>query len=140
MDLAKAAKEAGTKVYVLISSANASTESHLAYPRMKGQIEKSILELGFDKTVIVRPGLILGPREESRPWEAVAQGVTNMMGWISKPWLSDPYAQNATEIARASVSAGMKALKGTDEESKQKVWFLHGKDIIRLGRTEWKET
>lgn len=138
--LARAAKEAGTRVYVLISSTNANENSPLAYPRMKGQIEKSVLELGFEKTVIVRPGLILGPREDSRPWEAVAQGVGNALGWISKPWLSDAWAQSAEEIARASVSAGMRALKGTDEESRQKVWYLHGKDIIRLGRTEWKET
>ncbi|KAL1955742.1 hypothetical protein VTO42DRAFT_8140 [Malbranchea cinnamomea] len=140
LELARAAKEAGSRVYVLISAVGADASSMVAYNRMKGQIEKSILDLGFEKTVIVRPGLILGTREESRPLEYAIRGIGNVMASISKPWLSDWWAQDASEIARAAVSAGMKALEDTGTEGQQKVTILNGKDIIRLGRTEWKAT
>jgi uncharacterized protein YbjT (DUF2867 family) len=136
--LARAAKESGVKVYVLISAVGADAKSRIPYSRMKGEIEQGIINLGFEKTVIVRPGAILGNREESRPLESVIVGVGKLMGGISKPWLRDWWAQDALEIARASVSAGLEALNGTGEGEK-KVRFLFSSEITRLGRTEWKE-
>ena len=40
VELAKAAKEAGSKVYVLISSATSNKDSRFGYVRMKGEIEE----------------------------------------------------------------------------------------------------
>src|ERR1700761_2279142 len=48
VELAKAAKAAGTKTYVLISSHGASTNATLAYFRMKGEIEEHIKEVDFE--------------------------------------------------------------------------------------------
>lgn len=136
VELAAAAKKAGTKVYVLISSSGASAGSRIAYSKMKGEIEDHIKELGFDQMVILRPGLIAGNREESRMGEAVIRKVAAGLGMISTH-LKDPWAQEAEVIGKAAVSAGLKALNG---EAPEKVWVLTGSDIIRLGRTEWKET
>ena len=140
IELARAAKDAGTKVYVLISAGGANSRSSLPYVRMKGEIEKDVLDLGFEKTVIVRPGMLLGDRGETRMLEAPVAAIAKSLGWISKPLLRDPWAQDGQEVARASVSAAMAALKGTGEEGQQKVRYLSAKDIIRLGRTEWKES
>jgi uncharacterized protein YbjT (DUF2867 family) len=106
------------------------------YSRMKGEIEDHIKELDFDKTIILQPGLITGKREESRPAEAIMRGVAGAFGAVSTKWLKDGWAQDADLIARAAVSAALKAEAG---EVKDKVWVLKGSDIIRLGRTEWKE-
>lgn len=108
--------------------------------RLKGEIERDVLDLAFEKTVILRPGMLLGDREESRMLEAPLVGIGKSLGWISKPWLRDWWAHDAEEVARASVSAGMKALKGTGEEGQQKVRMVSAKDIIRLGRTEWENS
>jgi len=43
----------------------------IPYTRMKGELEDSVNALGFDHTIILRPGLIVGGREESRPTEFV---------------------------------------------------------------------
>jgi len=43
----------------------------IPYSKMKGELEDSVNALGFDHTIIVRPGLIVGGREESRPAEFV---------------------------------------------------------------------
>ena len=135
MELAKAAKEAGSKVCVLISSASANKKSMFAYFKMKGEIEEDIKALGFENTVIVQPGLIAGRRLESRPSEAVVRHVANFAGMINSHYLKDGWAQEADIIAKAAVSAGLKALNG---EAPSKVWELKAAEIIRLGRTDWK--
>jgi len=135
IELAKAAKEAGTKVYVLVSSRGASKNALLGYPKMKGEIEEDVKALKFEHTVILRPGLIAGNRQESRPLEAVLRNVAGFAGKVSTHWLKDSWAQEADVIAKAAVSAGLKAANG---EAPGAVWELEGADIIRLGRTEWK--
>jgi uncharacterized protein YbjT (DUF2867 family) len=136
IELAKAAKQAGVKYYVLISAASSNAKSMVPYSRMKGEIEDHIKELDFDRTIILQPGLITGKREESRPAEAIMRGVAGAFGAVSTKWLKDGWAQDADVIARAAVSAALKAEAG---EVKDKVWVLKGSDIIRLGRTEWKD-
>jgi len=136
IELAKAAKESGTKVYVLISSGGANPKSFFGYQKMKGEIEENIRALGFEHMIILRPGLIAGHREENRALEAAFRKVANIAGHINSTWLKDPWAQEADVIAKAAVNAGLKAVNG---EAKEKVWILGGKDIIKLGRTEWKD-
>ncbi len=136
IELAKAAKQAGTKTYVLISAANANTNAFFAYSKMKGEIEEHVKEVGFDHTIIVRPGLISGEREESRPSEAVIRKVAAGFGKISTHYLKDFWAQDADVIARAAVQAALKAEKG---EVKDNVWVLNAREIIQLGRTDWKD-
>ncbi len=136
IELAKAAKQSGTKTYVLISAASASSNAFFAYTKMKGEIEDHIKELDFEHTVIVRPGLIAGEREESRAAEAVFRKIAAGLGKVSTRWLKDGWAQDADVIARAAVSAALKIERG---EVKDKVWVLGGSDIIQLGRTEWQD-
>lgn len=76
IELAKEAKAAGTKVFVLISGNGANKDSRIPYVRLKGEIEEDVKALDFDHTVILRPGLISGKREESRPAEAVVRQVS----------------------------------------------------------------
>ncbi len=138
VELAKAAKEAGSKVYVLISSVGANKNASMsAYFKMKGEIEEDIKAMGFENMVIVRPGLIAGKREESRPAEAVLRVVAGALGKINTQYLKDWWAQDADVIARAAVSAGLMA---ANEKVPSKVWEIAGADIVRLGRTEWKES
>ena len=56
---AKAAKENGVKNYVLVSSVSASTKSPFFYNKMKGQLEEDIVELGFEKTIILKPPILV---------------------------------------------------------------------------------
>ncbi|EAW06652.1 uncharacterized protein ACLA_083470 [Aspergillus clavatus NRRL 1] len=132
VEMARAARDAGTKVYVLISSSGASKTSSFAYPRMKGEIEDDVKALGFERTVILRPGLISGQREESRPAEAAVRFIAGFAGKIYSG-LKDGWAQDADVIARAAVNAGLKALEGDVPAGSEKVWVLTGSDIIRFG-------
>lgn len=133
--MARAAKNAGTKVYVLISSAGVSKTSMLPYSKLKAELDEAVSDLGFDKTVLVKPGLIVGQRADRRTAEAVLRTVAKLGGKISEPWLKDWWAQDAHVIARAAVKAGQLALEGKAPEGK--VWILSQADIRRLGRDEW---
>lgn len=132
--LAKAARlrtDAPVGTYVLISSGGASSSSSMPYLRLKGDIERDIIELDFSHTVILRPGVISGPREESRPAEAVLRWIAGAMGAISGGLLKDFWAQDGDVIARAAVRAGLKAGRN---EFPEKVTILGGKQILELGR------
>jgi uncharacterized protein YbjT (DUF2867 family) len=135
LEMAKAAKAAGTKAYVLISSASSDAKSSFAYLKMKGDLEEAVKALDFEHTIIVRPGLIVGDRKESRLAEGVVRNVAKLAGAISGNKLKDFWAQDADVIAEAAVRAGLDAVEG---KATEKVRVVTQADIIRLGRTEWK--
>jgi uncharacterized protein YbjT (DUF2867 family) len=111
-----------------------SKTSIFAFSRMKAGLEEAVTELGFEHTVILKPGLIVGTREDSRPPEAVFRGIAKFMGAVSGGYLKDWWAQDAEVIGRAAISAGLKALEG----EAPKVWDIAQLEIVKLGKTEWK--
>lgn len=137
LELAKAAKAAGVQTYVLISSGGANPKSSMAYPKMKGELEEGVKALGFKHTVILRPGLIVGNREDSRPPEFVIRKIAGFAGHFLGNKAKDFWAQDADVIARAAVNAGLQCVEGKREEGD---WLLGQADIVRLGRTEWTQT
>ncbi|RMJ27195.1 Protein fmp-52, mitochondrial [Aspergillus sp. HF37] len=133
VEMARAARDAGTKVYVLISSTGANPASGIAYSRMKGEIEEDVKALGFERTVILRPGLIAGVREESRPMEAAARYMAGFAGKLHAG-LKDGWAQDAEVIGRAAVNAGVRALEGNVPQGSEGVWVLYGNEILQVGK------
>jgi uncharacterized protein YbjT (DUF2867 family) len=136
VELAQAAKAAGVKVYVLISTAGASTTARFPYTRMKAELDEAVKALDFEHTVIVKPGLISGTREDSRPAEAFVRGIASVANVISGGFLKDFWSQDADVIAKAAVTAGLKCLEKPADCPK--VWEVTQSEVIRLGRTEWK--
>lgn len=128
------------KVYVLISSAGVSTTSMFPYGRMKAELEEAVKALEFSHTVILRPGLLVGERRDSRPAEAVLRGVARAAGMVGGGLLKDFWAQDADVIGRAAVSAGLRCLEedGGGGKMEGRVWVVDQSEIVRLGRTEWK--
>ena len=118
------------ETYVLISSNGANHTSYFAYPKMKGELEEAVKGLGFKHTVIVRPGLIVGDRSESRPAEAALRGLARGLKGLT-PKMTDWWAQDASTIARAAVNAGVQCMDGKKEDG---VWLVEMKDIVALGK------
>jgi hypothetical protein len=101
---------------------------------MKGELEDAVSEIEFEKVVLLRPGLIVGDREQRRLPEVILGKLANLTGYIG---LKNVWAQDAIVIARAAVKAGLEAKEGKAPEGR--VWVLGQGDIVRLGKTEWKE-
>jgi uncharacterized protein YbjT (DUF2867 family) len=63
---ATAAKEAGARHMIAVSSVGASTKSSTFYLRTKGEVEDGLKQLGFARLDILRPGLLTGDRGTER--------------------------------------------------------------------------
>lgn len=78
---AKAAKAAGVKTYVYISSAGTRSliGGMVPYSKMKVGVEDAIKELDFEQAIILRPATILGERETPK-----APFIENLMSNLNK--------------------------------------------------------
>jgi uncharacterized protein YbjT (DUF2867 family) len=66
--VARAAKEAGVRQFIYVSSAGANPLSKTFYLRVKGEVEKALIKLRFTRLDILRPGLLRGQRERDPRW------------------------------------------------------------------------
>ena len=102
----------------------------------------------FDRVVIVRPGLIVGERQEGRAVEGSLRALAKGLGAMSGGRLKDFWAQDADVIARAAVVAGVMAAEGRVPAAAAaaattscggvgkdgKVWVVDQKQILKLGK------
>jgi len=131
LSVAQAAKENGTQVYVLISSTGSGPNSPFPYGKMKGDLEEAVKKLEFPYTVILRPGILVGTRQESRPAEAVMRSIAKGLRMVSKDLLTDWWAQDVDTVGRAAVRAGWECLEG---KRKKGVWVLEQAEIVKMGK------
>lgn len=83
---AKAAKENGVENYVLVSASNASSNSIVFYSKMKGDLERSVKELGFEKLIIMQPPLLVrkGSERKTEVYTAKTLRLLNSWGLLKK--------------------------------------------------------
>ncbi|EQL04010.1 NAD(P)-binding domain protein [Ophiocordyceps sinensis CO18] len=135
VELARAAKQAGVGTFVFVSSGGTRglVSSMAPYSKMKNGVEDVVRDLGFDQAVILKPGVILGQREQGRLVEGIAQTVARGLGKLGAG-VQDMIGQDADVIARAAVRAAQLAAQG---KAPSKYWVVEASEIVRLGRTEW---
>ena len=99
----------GARAYALNSALGADPRSKVFYSRTKGELERDLQKLGYPSLTLVRPGLIGGEREESRPAEQI--GVT-LSQWL-RPLLPLRYrVVPAENIAHHLLLAALAARHG----------------------------
>ncbi|PHH61375.1 hypothetical protein CDD81_453 [Ophiocordyceps australis] len=133
--LARAAHQAGTRTFVFISAQGTRNmlSARSPYCQMKNGVEDAVRDMGFEHAIMIKPGIILGPREQSRTVEGLAQTTVRALGCVSG-WAKDSVGQDAEVIARAAVRAAQLAEQG---KAPSKFWLVEPKDIVKLGRDEW---
>jgi len=100
--LAQLAKRAGIQQVLNVSAKGANSKSLVFYNRSKAELEKRLIELKFEKTIIVRPALLLGERKENRPGEKIGQVIFKNLNFLFPKSLK---AVSADAVARALVKA-----------------------------------
>lgn len=95
-EVAKAAADNGVKKYSLVSSAGADYESRVFYSRLKGELDDDVKALPFEVITIMRPSILAGERNESRPGESIGMffmkfltripGLKNTALFPDEPW------------------------------------------------------
>lgn len=73
LDFATKCRKSGIERFILLSALGADSGSGVFYSRVKGELEKEIMALGFRYLTIVRPSLLEGPRSEWRRGEYIAR-------------------------------------------------------------------
>lgn len=116
----------GGNTFVLVSSVGASAQSSNFYLRVKGEAEQALATVGFDRLILLRPSLLLGAREESRPGEAIARAVMPVLGRL----LLGPFERYRGIPAHTVARALVTALDG--QTSGVSIWY-HG-EILAAAR------
>lgn len=76
---AVAARQAGIRHMILVTSIGADPASGNFYLRTKGEVEAQVRKLGFDRVDFLRPSLLVGKRRPVRPLERLAMVFAPLM-------------------------------------------------------------
>ncbi len=112
VSFARWARQHGCPTFVLVSSLGADPRSRSFYLRVKAEAERAIETLGFARVIVLRPGLLLGSREESRPAEAIARAVMPLLGKLLVGNLDRYRGVDAHTVAKAMATAALDSQLG----------------------------
>jgi uncharacterized protein YbjT (DUF2867 family) len=104
---AEIAKQQKAKQIVFVSSVGATRQTSNFYLRVKGETEDLLERMKFHRVDIIRPGVLIGPREDSRPGEAIAQ----KLSFIYNPFLQGPLRRYRAIEADAVAAAALELLR-----------------------------
>lgn len=122
---AAAAKSAGARHFLMVSSVGANPATRNFYLRTKGEAEAAIQSIGFDRIDIFRPGLLRGDRPGvSRPGESFMMAISPLTDVLT-PHVFDQYRS----IAAESVAAAMAASLGREGSG---TFILENRDMLSL--------
>ena len=119
--VAQVARINGIQNLALISAPGASVKSLFAYTKIKGELERDVMKLTFDKLTIIRPGLLKGPRTKKRFFEEKAGRIFNLFPII--PGLEALKPVSGKLVAFTCLE------KALDQESGQRIF--NPKDILQ---------
>lgn len=71
LEVATRAHAAGATRHALVSSVGAALNARSIYLRQKAELEAAVEALGWERAIVARPSVLLGPREARRPLEGV---------------------------------------------------------------------
>lgn len=107
VELARLSAQQGVGQFLLISAIGADPGSRIFYNRVKGLTEEAVKVLPFRTVHILRPSLLLGPRREWRPAEAVSQRILPLFSGLLqgplrkyRPVQAETVAAKMVELAK----------------------------------------
>ena len=105
---ARAARAAGARQMVTVSSVGADVGSRNFYLRLKGELEGALAEMGFDRVDIFRPGLLRGKRGGER---RIGERIGIAISPVANLFLQGPlerFAAIDAELVAAAVAASLR--------------------------------
>ncbi len=105
LNFAQKAKASGIENYVLVSSIGANSKSALFYTRIKGELDDTVANLGFENLTILRPSYLSGERDEKRWMEELSLPV---VGFVTKLILKKYRPISGETVAKAMINGVLK--------------------------------
>ena len=123
--IASLAKKQGIPHMLVITAMGANEQSRFYYNRVKGKLENALIELGLQRLSIIRPSLLVGPREEFRLGEKVGEKLLKLANPLLIGALKRSRAIEASQVAKAMIVI---ALHG----KKQSVTIYPSQDLAKM--------
>ncbi|MBJ7222405.1 MULTISPECIES: NAD(P)H-binding protein [unclassified Brenneria] len=120
---AKTALALGAKHLLVVSSLSANAASPFFYPRVKGEMEKSLRQQGWQHLTLARPSMLLGERVDSRPLESLTAPIFR---FFPAQWR----AIDGKTVAQALLNQAF------SPEPKAKVTVLESDQLRALGKRQ----
>lgn len=95
----------GARHYALVSALGASAASNVFYSRVKGELEDAVRAMPWPSLCLLRPSVIAGDRQESRPIERLME---HTLKFAPRRWRPVP----ASDIAAAMIATALQGRKG----------------------------
>lgn len=124
--IARLARDAGARRFLLVSSIGANPATSNFYLSVKGAAEDAVAACGYPELHIFRPGPLMGPRRENRPGERVGILFTRLLTPVLAGGLRRFRPIPARTVAAAMVGAARAGAEG------RHVYTFD--DIVRLAR------
>jgi uncharacterized protein YbjT (DUF2867 family) len=103
--LAELARANGARHFSLVSALGASSKSGVFYSRVKGELEDALRAMGWPSLCLLRPSVIAGERQESRPIERLTE---HLLRLAPRAWRPVP----ADTIAAAMIATALRSPRG----------------------------
>ncbi len=128
LSVAEAAKAQGVERFVHVSSVGAAIGSKSFYLRVKGEVERDLTKLRFDRLDILRPGLLRGKRDnDRRTGERIGIAAAPVVNLMLHGGFRQYRAIRAETVADAALALARRAARGR---------FIHDNDaIMRAAKT-----
>ena len=84
MDVAQRLKNSGCETLSVVSAVGANKSSLNFYLSIKGQLEEDLINLGFSKLILARPGHLLGKRPKKKD---IGTRIIEFIGLLSHPFM-----------------------------------------------------
>lgn len=112
--VAQAAKDAGTRHFISVSSVGASAKGGNFYLRTKGEVEAGLRALNFERLDIIRPGLLTGQRGGAwRPGESIGMALAPLTDALMFGGMRRYRSVPGVTVARAMVALAQQGGSGT---------------------------
>ena len=128
LSVAETAKAQGVERFVHVSSVGAAIASKNFYLKVKGEVERDLTKLRFDRLDILRPGLLRGKRDnDRRPGERIGIAAAPFVNLMLHGGFRQYRAIRAETVADAALALARRAARGR---------FIHDNDaILRAAKT-----
>jgi uncharacterized protein YbjT (DUF2867 family) len=111
-DLSRICSANGTSQFLLVSALGASKSSMFFYNQVKGKVEEAVRQFNFRGTLIFRPSILLGSRDESRKGEELAKIITGFLSPIMIGHLKKYRPTESRNMAQAMVKMALEENEG----------------------------
>ena len=108
----RAAKAAGVRQMIAVSSVGADPMAKNFYLKVKGETEQALGKLGLTRLDVLRPGLLRGLREESRPAERLGMIVSPLADLLMNGGYRKYRSIRSETVVQAIVGLTREAMAG----------------------------